>query len=105
MSHTPGPWKYEKRNGMAGRYHPFNVSANFYSTPGCVDGRDQIAEIVSPKEHAEANARLIAASPRLLEACKALLITMENMKIDRDDDFLAPEIQLLQDVIAEAETL
>lgn len=72
MRHTPGPWKFEKRSGMAGRSHPFNISANFYSATA-VDGRDQVAEIVSPREHAEANARLIAAAPELLQALKDLL--------------------------------
>lgn len=61
MPHTPGPW---------------HVNNNF---PWLVNGPPEApGVIVDTKEHcddeAEANARLIAAAPELLEACKMALL-------------------------------
>jgi hypothetical protein len=56
--HTPGPWKLR------------HVPERFDGSTYCVDWSDdqeEVAEIV----HGEANARLIAAAPDLLEALQA----------------------------------
>lgn len=61
--HTPGPWNYSKQN------------APWVDTPtGWADGQT-IAYM--PREHAscEANARLIAAAPELLQAVQRLVDT------------------------------
>lgn len=73
--HTPGPWEVERWNWpleMTGRYHRVLNHERFPTAfipawsepgPGEVDGSDE----------ARANARLIAAAPELLEACKVAL--------------------------------
>lgn len=62
MSYTKGPWKV------------FNDTFNKISITG-EDGNDGILRVVAqlkgaPKETIQANARLIAAAPDLLEACE-----------------------------------
>jgi hypothetical protein len=52
--HTPGPWHVGQYNGV-------------------YDERDRSVLSLEPKEEAEANARLIAAAPELLEACRAAI--------------------------------
>ena len=61
MTHTPGPWTYEIGRGcktISGRYHEIADTVGLDNELG---GQD------------EANARLIAAAPELLEALKAIL--------------------------------
>ena len=53
--HTPGPWQYKRTSG-------FDYGSTAYWVPGICTNIDT-----------EANARLIAAAPELLEALKAVL--------------------------------
>lgn len=76
--HTPGPWKYIDATKVAGMQF----------APACViqSGDKNIARFSwndnSPwfptKEESQANARLIAAAPELLEALKGLLADIED---------------------------
>ena len=63
--HTPGPWKTEKDDGhtcvYSGAAHP-NGRRN-YVHHGCEERHRDI-------EESQANARLIAAAPKMLEALK-----------------------------------
>jgi hypothetical protein len=64
--HTPGPWTFQG-NGYHwrnGEYQSDGTSETTGFCPFCAHG-ESAAECV-------ANARLIAAAPELLEACKAL---------------------------------
>lgn len=69
MKHTPGPWKVEYENYGNGSFREwFNVGpARVYITDSrtAMEGLGQTAE-------AEANARLIAAAPELLEALEKI---------------------------------
>ena len=62
MPHTPGPWKMDRDRAILGQGHGtrglHGAIADVYSWVGT--------------EEADANARLIAAAPELLEALKAL---------------------------------
>jgi hypothetical protein len=85
--HTPGPWTLERvpiesRGGSntAWKIGPF--CACLYD-----DWRNRENGI--GEAEAEANARLIAAAPELLEACKAIL-TLEELEMG-DDSLLPPE--------------
>lgn len=69
--HTPGPWKVHPREGMARSYYGTHVAASHYSTPGVSSGRDSVCDCTG--EHQDANARLIAAAPELLEALRTLV--------------------------------
>lgn len=59
--HTPGPWRYELRQGMypaveiGGKWQRIYVPPPLHGVKEC-----------------EANARLLAAAPELLAACKAI---------------------------------
>ena len=87
--HTPGPW--------------VNIGRGIYGADGYADnfrksGRE-IVHTVGPcdiDEEREANARLIAASPCLLEACKWALDKMNEFKM------LLPDNKLSR-IIAKAE--
>ena len=78
MKHTKGPWKIDK------------VTPLTYSEDGAVFGAGNI-KIKTPrvdvwyyefsqKEEAEANAKLIAAAPELLEALKAIITIRAGIK-------------------------
>ena len=63
--HTPGPWTYSKEQTTNGHAHMVRQSSG-----------ESVANVRShnrPTEEAQANARLIAAAPELLEALKAVL--------------------------------
>jgi hypothetical protein len=82
MSHTPGPWNASGWE-PGGERGPWAVFA-----PGAEPGRKQPAECYGPDR--EANARLIAAAPDLLNAliqCRSVLITALG---DTPDDLDKP---------------
>ena len=82
-SHTPGPWKAEK--------------PGIYSADGvCVAMRH-------PESGPEftANARLIAAAPALLAACKRLLVSLE-WSIPADKMDRSEQVDTLRAAIAAA---
>ena len=65
-AHTPGPW----------RTYSYSDSASARQWTVGTPGGDRIADNIErgkPTDEAEANARLIAAAPELLEACKSAL--------------------------------
>ena len=66
--HTPGPWYvYSLSNGSV-----HVGTAHFWAGTHNV-----IADVMPLRMEKEANARLIAAAPELLEACKSMLDWME----------------------------
>ena len=72
MTYTPGPWNY------AG---PSDIGRDTYS----IYGNGPLAHTAGPSDYgdaAEANARLIAAAPELLEACE-----VANRFFEQNDDF------------------
>ena len=68
MNYTPGPWKVSRKA-------PSNVVAKDLIVAYC-QGHEKTETGYTMKD-AEANARLIAAAPELLEACK---YAIENLK-------------------------
>lgn len=68
MTHTPGPWRCE----------PLRYRGGEHIEPPYIRGRYDIFPIPDDNE-AEANARLIAAAPELLEALKALTDKAESV--------------------------
>lgn len=65
--HTPGPWATKPTASLGPQYAVYPEES----------GRD-VALVYDHDEHTEANARLIAAAPGLLEACKRLLTAIER---------------------------
>lgn len=96
--HTPGPW-YKDICGRIWRRHP----SDLYEYGGGVAGDKPIATVWRGwygEEEAgfplEANARLIAAAPELLEACEGLLGLAER------DGWLHIAVNAARDAIAKA---
>jgi hypothetical protein len=73
--HTPGPW--EIRRSKSG--YPYQIHApNGIDGPGGIKDVTRWASIAMPSSpEGEANARLIAAAPSLLEALKELADLMD----------------------------
>ena len=74
--HTPGPWRFDDAGPLSGNIIRFDVLAGPESDPFRVcEIDDSAADVPLSKRKAAAardlaNARLVAAAPALLEACK-----------------------------------
>ena len=72
--HTPGPWKTNTAGG-AKKGEPFKITEIYVYAPNTQDDTAICADGIDPgtQEPSEANARLIAAAPDLLEALEEAL--------------------------------
>lgn len=75
--HTPGPWAIDAGFLEAQGHAPL------FQLFGTCDCGEPIGQITGTQEEAEANARLIAAAPQLLEACQLAL--SEAVADDQDE--------------------
>ena len=98
-AHTPGPWFAVEGNKHHG---PFvtNVEVRTICDLYTVDKLNRI--FVFRPEEAEANARLIAAAPDLLEALKALQRQALQGNV-RGDEWMDEALELTRAAIAKAE--
>jgi len=90
MEHTKGPWERSKTAKLC--------------ILGKENGHGRFTICVMQNPHIqeqEANARLIAAAPELLEGCKSALKVL-TLDSDMEEDF-RPEIKALRAAIAKAE--
>lgn len=94
--HTPGPWEYRHIGGVRGQHYvgagAFKIISDTHATGTTNDGG---------QAEREANARLIAAAPDLLGACRALVCAAELHGADSEVFFMARNQALL--AIAKAE--
>ncbi len=98
--HTPGPWTFSKNDELGDtRFYVAQQEGAPY-TPHYSDVATLIAETVSSERRSiqEANARLIAAAPELLEALRGLLDRVVQMDLPLSD----PERVAAQMAIAKA---
>ena len=72
--HTKGPWVMDRYQQLRS---PDGVQVGVWGAG---------ISWVSRSDEAEANARLIAAAPDLLEACKALVAAMRRYEVEVDGD-------------------
>lgn len=73
--HTPGPWIYIGNGDIVAR------SENY-----CGGEKDIASVFLTANDEDEANARLIAAAPELLEALQNLSIVMQELHDHWDND-------------------
>jgi len=77
MKHTPGPWNIGLPGGPSGRFWSLvNSEGN----------------VVAMQITSEANARLIAAAPELLEACKVFMHEWNKPKQDGNPNKLVSRL-------------
>lgn len=74
--HTPGEWRVERTN-----FRHEIVAGNTWVA--IVLHARESAQAPESREEQEANARLIAAAPELLEACKALIDELKRYEVVR----------------------
>ena len=80
--HTPGPWTYQEESDAY--THIVRGPNNYFIT--------QLSQDTSGRS--EADARLIAAAPELLEACKAIAeLLPQPLTATRIGEILAPVIK------------
>ena len=89
--HTPGPWKTDKLPSIG-------IDGNESFTWGVLTGDGYKVGLLGKNQ--EANARLIASAPYLLEACKMLVASLspDNSRIDNPLG-----VKAICDAIAKAE--
>lgn len=106
MSHTPGPWDIRRMPDWNNKGGQHFAAYCFFNMPPIRD-----------EDEANANARLIAASPDLLAALKGILESgsfdddgdfilyhEEPLPGHEDDDYVDPEcIKIAREAIAKAE--
>lgn len=73
MSHTPGPWKAYKMGA------PISAWEVYATSHGRAVPVSRLPKSGAGSGNAEVNARLIAAAPELLAACRSVLTHMENL--------------------------
>jgi hypothetical protein len=83
--HTPGPWRISNGNfanlieGYSGRHH--GEWDDGFRAVASAQHCEPTGNYVNERENAEANARLIAAAPELLEACSLLLEALRSSNV------------------------
>jgi hypothetical protein len=73
MSHTPGPWRVATKSNIGNMVEA--ESGNGYRCVATFQECGPSPRFDVQQANREANGRLIAAAPDLLEACKAVLAT------------------------------
>lgn len=113
-THTPGPWTYKRTHEMSSNTWYVIIDSNGRGPVVDVGGSDlsgQIAEakyLVTDPEEIEANARLIASAPDLLEALESALsdlLTVNNIAADQLNYSVGPTVKKIQSAINKAKGL
>ena len=93
MKHTPGPWIYEEERTGKGAVSHFIFEGDCEpDTAACIAHVQFI-------NGAEANAKLIAAAPELLEAAKQV-VASNKVGIPEEDYWLEPLIKAIAKAVS-----
>ncbi len=95
IKHTPGPWTVTD-NTTQGVGHQLRVDSNDGAIADC--GRNPFVD-----DEMRANARLIAATPELLEACKAAMLWAKTPGNHGGNPYCHNFMGLIEAAIAKAE--
>lgn len=102
--HTPGPWHIKTERVMNG--YKMNITTDFLSIGVCYGSTNPMWDFVPGAIEGDANARLIAASPDLLNALKvaeSMLLALEYEVGGGDDEInVEPAILTARAAIAKA---
>jgi hypothetical protein len=79
-THTPGPWKIVYSDGSGPEYITASNQSIATLRWGCSCCKDTPDSFDDMSEEEQANARLIAAAPELLEALEFCYTWLENMR-------------------------
>lgn len=89
--HTPAPWEYQGGDNAS-------VEVNIGETTANIDRQDKnTGQYVISREEMEANAKLIAAAPELLEALEELMKVYE-----RNGQLLSFDVNIARNAIKKA---
>lgn len=102
--HTPGPWRLDSYGVITG-------GSNYHTSVAVVASCNNSCKLPTrtypaPGTTQHANARLIAAAPELLEACKTLLTALGEGQIDKQSKPFGENItyvRILRDVVRKSE--
>jgi len=78
MTHTPGPWSTQYYNGQRAGSKKLYVNAEYQQIAHVL--HTETRGLTNQMERREANAKLIAAAPDLLEACYFAIRVLDNVK-------------------------
>jgi hypothetical protein len=81
MTHTPGPWRLDNNIAYGWKTNPFSITVRKRGVHSTTVANIPAKQTIS-RDEAEANARLIAAAPDLLDA----LMTVPQGLLWSDDD-------------------
>lgn len=89
-AHTPGPWVVNTA-GSAKAGQPFAITEIYVYAPHVQDDTAICADIIDPvtQKPSEANAKLIAAAPELLQALYGCYKVMRSNGVDDCDEHTA----------------
>jgi len=79
--HTPGPWSVECLG------EEYFLNTNHLYGVGSQVGTRRVAKVEGLGDESEANARLIAAAPDLLEACKTMLDCFKFIPVEAVEEY------------------
>lgn len=107
QEHTPGPWTADKRYGVLHTevYAPSigRAIAYVWTYNAPLNRRDAKRDDYTPNPEWMANARLIAAAPKLLEACIQARAALPDAWLAAGCDCPADVVELLNEAISEAQ--
>lgn len=92
MTHTPGPWRLDNNIAYGWKTNPFSITVRKRGVHSTTVANIPAKQTIS-RDEAEANARLIAAAPELLEALQAIVKSL----VDQDDEGMIEHAQQMID--------
>jgi hypothetical protein len=92
--HTPGPWNYKIQG--------FQISIGTHDSGATIKGHDYTVAAINDNSHqAEANAKVLAQAPVLLESCIELLGFIERNFPNEDGEAIIDARAAIQSALSE----
>ncbi len=101
-THTPGPWIASHRRGQDGNYRTEVYSPEHGGIATCDWTMKHCGNGVT-ETYREANARLIAAAPEMLEALRRAVVALAGATVHAPELDLMDDYQIVSAAIAKAQ--